>query len=716
MEIPCTSILRILPARESKVEVKVENSSLIIKSQNEFKNYKFGKIFNKSQPNSAIWDYLTRGSGGMVNHFLAGNNTCLITYGEVNSGKSYSIFGQEENSDFFTTLLEELFKNYSGKLGLSIWEILYSAEDRSERIIDLLKISDLRAFPHTLIQDFISVEVSSISEAGCVFDCAKELSANFKERSEGGFRYLNNRSHFFVRIVLEQFSLCIVDLAGSLPGILAPEIRVKLGCDEQLNVTRIGLNQFRSIVWEMSKNPGISVDLLTASRKSKLSLVLAPLLTMGRNYFFGAVKEDSVFEDICKNLDVLFRAQNIVVRSNHYEEPFKLVPFNVFVQRNKVAKYWEGDFSTGKSMKKEPETKQSLKDQISQMIHDLDSSPAKSLSLPQESVVIKQLSIDNSKVESSALKMQIFQQEMEEIRVANEVEIENLKLENSALKQKIRVLQEGSSFLGIFDLYEQEIGKLEKVVRVLREDQVNALSNFENSVEVIGNFESEVEVLQRKYKKCLKEAAVYSRGLEIKLLENEKELDKIKKNERKWLLTRRCFENMTRKTVAQESLIGKQTRFLQMNESAFQEIIQELEKLEKENEVLKSEKSDLLSTTAQLQEELKIMKEIAATSGMPEETLNRIHKNLKAPCSTQGDFLLNLLKRLQQDLATKSHQNFIDNIIHEVQNLISSLSSSQTREKNLFEVLLSIQNSMNSGSLCQDTNRTLRKTLLAQLT
>ena len=716
MEISSTSILRILPARESKVDIRTEGTSLTIRSQNESKSYKFGKVFNKGQESLGIWEYLTRGSGGMVHHFLAGNNTCLITYGEVNSGKSYSIFGQEGNSDFFKTLLEELFKNYSGKLGLSVWEILYSAEDRSERIIDLLRISDLRPLPHSLINDFISVEVSSISEAECVFDCAKELSANFKERSEGGFRCLNNRAHFFVRVVLEQFSLCIVDLAGSLPGSLAPEIRVKLGCDEQLNVTRIGLNQFRSIIWEMSKSPGISVDVLTASRKSKLSLVLAPLLTMGKNFFFGAVKEDSVFEDICKNLDVVFRAQNIVVRPSHYEEPFKLVPFNVFVQRNKVAKYWEGDFGTRKSVSKEPESKQSLKDQISQMINDLDFSPVKSLSLPQESVIVKQQSVDYSKLDSSVLKVQIFQQEMEEIRVANEVEIENLKLENSALRQKIRVLQEGSSFLGIFDLYEQEIGKMEKVIRVLREDQVNALSNFESSVEISGNFDGEMEALQRKYKKCLKEAAGYGRGLEIKLLENEKELGKIKKNERKWLLTRRCFENMTRKTVAQESLIGKQTRFLQVNDSTFQEMIQELEKLEKENEVLKSEQSDLLSTTAHLQEELKIMKEIAATSGMPEETLNRIHKNLKTPSLTQGDFLVNLIKRLQQDLPTKKHQNFIDNILHEVENLIASLSSSQTREKNLFEVLLAIQNSTSSGSLCQDTNRTLRKTLLAQLT
>lgn len=717
MEIPSTALIRILPAREAKVDLRSENGNLCVKSFNEAKNYKFSKVFNKSQGNSAIWEYLTRGNAGLIHNFLAGNNVCLVTYGEVNSGKSYSLLGQENDSDLFTIVIEELFKSYSGTLGLSVWEIIYSPDDRSERIVDLLKFSDNRPLPHTLTKDFINVEISSLKEAEYVFDCAKELSANFKEKSEGGFRFLNNRSHFFIRIVLEKFSLCIVDLAGSLPGNLSPEIRVKLGCDEQLNVTKIGLNQYRSIIWEMSKNPGISAEVLTASRKSKLSLVLAPLLTMGKNYFFGTIKEDSTFEDICKNLDVLYRGQNIIVRPYHYEESFKLVPFHVFVQRNKVSRYWELDHSSIKSEKfKEPETKQSLKDQISQMIQDLDFSPVKSVNVPQDTVIIKQYSVDSSKADTSLLKLQVFQQEMEEIRVASEVEIENLRLENCALKQKIRVLQEGSSFLGIFDLYEAEIGKLEKVIRDLRDAQVNALNNFEDSVEIGLTSESDVEILQRKYKKALKEAAGYSRSLELNLMENEKEISRVKKGERKWLLTRRCFENMTRKTVAQESLIGKQSRFLQMNDSTFQEMIQEIEKLEKENEILKSEKSDLLSTTSHLEEELKIMKEIAATSGMPEETLNRIHKNLKSPNTTQGDFLINLIKRLQQELPTKKLQNFVDNILHELENILSSLSASQIREKNLFEVLLAVQSSLNSGSVCQETNRTLRKTLLAQLT
>lgn len=713
MEIKSTAILRVLPAREAKVEIRTNEGDLNIKTLTESRTYKFQKIINKSQANRVLWDYLTRGVGSLVSSFLSGTNTVLVSYGEVNSGKSYSIFGSEEGTDLFSSLLTEIFKSYSSPIGLSVWEIVYSSEDRSERVVDLLKISETRPMSSSLLSDFVSIEVSEPNQGLHVLECAKELSSNFKARSDGGFRCLNNRAHFFVRLVLEKFSLCVVDLAGSLPGVLSPEIRVKLGCDEQLNVTRIGLNQYRSIMWEMAKNPGISSDVLTASRKSKLSLILSPILTMGKNFFLTAVKEDSEFEDICKNLDVLYRASNIVTRPAHYPHRFKLVPFLNFVNRAKVPRYWD---SGKEESREEPvESKQSLKDQISQMIMDLDNSPAKNSYAPQDTVIIKQVSVDNSKLDTSLLRMQIFQQEIEELRVSNEVEIENLKLENCNLKQKIRILQENSEFLQIFDMYELEIAKLEKVIKSLRDEQVNALAVFENSVEIIEKTEGEIETLQRKYKLALKDSVKYSKSLETSLLNHEKDLNLIKKNERKWLLSRRCFENMSKKTVVQESIIGKQTKFLQLNESTFQEMIQELEKLQKEVSIIKSENSALSSTNKTLEEELKIMKEIAATSGMPEETLKRIHKNLSTPDKVQVDFVINLLKRFQLELKNKKQESFLDNIIHEVSALSTALVESKTREKNLFEVLMSVHSSLDSGDMAKETNRELRKALLAQL-
>ena len=714
MEIKSTAILRVLPAREAKVEIRTTDGDLNIKTLHESKTYKFQKIINKSQASRALWDYLARGGSSLVSSFLSGTNTCLVSYGEVNSGKSYSLFGSEEGTDLFSSLLTEIFKSCSSSLGLSVWEIVYSSEDRSERVVDLLKVSETRPLASGQLSDFVSISISDKGQGLHVLECAKELSSNFKARSDGGFRCLNNRAHFFVRLVLEQFSLCLVDLAGSLPTVLSPEIRVKLGCDEQLNVTRIGLNQYRSIMWEMAKNPGVSPDVLTASRKSKLSLILSPILTMGKNFFFTAVKEDSDFEDICKNLDVLYRASNVLTRPAHHPQRFRLVPFGHFVHRAKVPRYWEGGASEGQGPEA-PEGKQALKDQISQMIMDLDNSPARTSYAPQDTVVIKQVSGDNSKLDTSLLKMQIFQQEIEELRVANEVEIENLKLVNCNLRQKLKILQENSDFLQIFEMYEQEIGKLEKVIKSLRDEQVGALALFESSVEVVEKTEGEIETLQRKYKIAIKEAAKYSKSLESSLLNHEKDLNLVKKNERKWLLSRRCFENMSKKTVAQETIIGKQSRFLQLNDSTFQEMMQELEKLQKEVSALKSDNSALSSAHKTLEEELKIMKEIAATSGMPEETLKRIHKNLSAPDKVQVDFVINLLRRFQLELKNKKQESFLDNIIHEVSALSTALVESKTREKNLFEVLMSVHTSLDSGEVAKETNRELRKALLAQL-
>jgi hypothetical protein len=708
MEIKSSALLRILPAREAKVELKSTDTDLNVKTLTECKSYKFQKIFNKSSANKALWDYLTRGSSSLVSSFLSGTNTCLVTYGEVNSGKTYSLFSSEDGLDLFSCLFEEIFQNFSGNLGLSVWEIVYSSEDRSERVLDLLKVSESRP-TSILSQDFVSIEISDKQQGLYLLECAKELSSNFKAKSDGKFRCLNNRSHLFIRLVLEKFSLCVVDLAGSLPATLSPEVRVKLGCDEQLNVTRIGLNQYRSIMWEMAKQPGISSDVLTASRKSKLSLVLCPLLTMGKNFFLTAVKEDSEFEDVCKNLDVLSRASCIVTRSNHYQDGFRLVSFQKFLQRSKVPRYWESAQDCGRSDVRN--TKQSIKDQISQMICDLDNSPVKTSYAPQDTVIIKQTSLDNSKIDTSVLKMQIFQQELEELRLSNELEIENMKLENQSLKQKIRTLQETSEFQNIFEIYENEISKLEKVIKTLRQEQINALTDFENSVEVLEKPENDLETLQRKYKIAIKEASRYSKSLEASLLTHEKDLSTIKKNERKWLLSRRCFENMTRKTLVQESLIGKQTKSLQMNESTFQEMIEELESLQKETTSLKSLTSSLQSSNTLLQEELKIMKEIASTSGMPEETLKRLQKNLQNPEKIESDFIINLLRRFQLDLNNKKQESFLDNVIHEVQTLAEALRQSRTREKNLLEVL----NAMQSSNETQETNKELRKALLAQL-
>ena len=378
METKSTGILRILPSREIRTNIKIEENEIFVQST-ESKKYKFDKIFGKNAENSDVWESLCRGKYSLTEFLSSGISCAVITYGEVNSGKTFSLFGKENSLDLFSIVFSNLFLQYEKGLGLSIWEIVDVGNERNEQVIDLLKISDFKPLPHLFTQDFITVQVENVKEAEYVFECAKELSSNWKSKSEGGFRSINNRSHLFIRITIEKNHLYLIDLAGSLPSILSPEIRVKLGSDEQLNYTRTGLNQYRSIVWEMSKNSNITVETLLANRKSKLASIIAPIIASGKNYFFTPIKEDSSIEDIIKNLEVLNRSQNIRVFPKTLNIETTVIPLSVFLQRHKVAKYWEfkyPDCEEKEIVEDRADNKQfsriSLKEQISQMIQELE--------------------------------------------------------------------------------------------------------------------------------------------------------------------------------------------------------------------------------------------------------------------------------------------------------------------------------------------------------
>jgi hypothetical protein len=97
------------------------------------------------------------------------------------------------------------------------------------------------------------------------------------------------------------------------------DIRNKLGSEEQLNFTRIGLNQLRSILWELARlnsatNESIDLSTILATRKSKLASVLGPIIASNsRTYLLGVLREDAAFSDTCRTLELIQRAQSITV-------------------------------------------------------------------------------------------------------------------------------------------------------------------------------------------------------------------------------------------------------------------------------------------------------------------------------------------------------------------------------------------------------------------
>ena len=268
--------------------------------------------------------------------FWEGFNVSLITYGEVNSGKTFSLFGKESYDEkcLFEQVSEVLFdliqansEGNSGKyvLGLSLFEILYTQEDRCETVKDLLRISDLKPLSLSSPLDLVTVKITTVEEAIFTFNSARSLSQNWKETSDGDFIAINNRAHFFIRFSLysEEDSRLrhfhIIDLAGSPPANMPQEIRSKLGSEEQLNFTRIGLNQLRSILWELARlnsgtNESIDLSTILATRKSKLASVVGSIIASNnRTYLLGVLREDAAFSDNCRTLELIQRAQSIKV-------------------------------------------------------------------------------------------------------------------------------------------------------------------------------------------------------------------------------------------------------------------------------------------------------------------------------------------------------------------------------------------------------------------
>lgn len=300
--------------------------------------FSIDRVFDNSCDNVMIRNEILNldDKNSMLCWFWEGFNVSLITYGEVNSGKTFSLFGKESSEEkcMFEQVSEVLFdliqansEGDSGKyvLGLSVYEIVYTQEDRCETVKDLLRISDLKPLSLSSSLDLVTVKINTIEEAMFTYNSARTLSQNWKKTSEGDFISINNRAHFFIRFSLysKQDSRIryfhIIDLSGSPPANLPQEIRSKLGSEEQLNFTRIGLNQLRSILWELARlnsatNESIDLSTILATRKSKLATVLGPIIASNsKTYFLGVIREDAAFSDNCRTLEVIKRAQSIKV-------------------------------------------------------------------------------------------------------------------------------------------------------------------------------------------------------------------------------------------------------------------------------------------------------------------------------------------------------------------------------------------------------------------
>ena len=185
----------------------------------------------------------------------------------------------------------------------------------------------------------------------------------------------------------------------------------------------------------------------------------------------------------------------------------------------------------------------SLKEQISQMIQELEE-PAKKepkelffepspIEVPEkEKVFYKEKDSYFDSFENRENDPYV-ETEIQEQKTLHELEIENLKLENCALRQKLRTIQENSAFIGIFNIYEDEIRKLEQQMKTLREEFIQNINIIERTIEISNSTDDEIGILNQKHKQSLKSLSNHIKTLESRITEKEKESSELKKNERK---------------------------------------------------------------------------------------------------------------------------------------------------------------------------------------
>lgn len=406
---------------EDSLVISTDSHNVILSNPttNELSSFTPDVLFNEHCPSEAAVQTLfdINSPGSAMNCFFNGLNATVVSYGEVDSGKTSCLFGKTNEGpscfEYCASQLTSRVARYPGQymIGVSFWELAYDPELRSEVATDLLR---------TAPGEFTNVSVNSESQASFLFDSARSQSQNFQYLRDGSFAVLNNRSHFFVRFTLRDrisgvvSKLHIIDLAGTPPSGLTQDLRMKLGNEEQLNCTRVGLSQFRGLVLDFSGTP------VAGNKQSRLVQILRPLMTENaKTFLLITLRSDSPYSEAVKALNFAAKAQQISVPwTKNISAEASFTHFNEFQGENRFS--------------------QSAK-----------------VTSPEE---------NNSREYNDLLYTLQGKNSIHE----NDIQTHDIQLENTQLRQKLRMFRENPSTATVLSTYESEISQLERRILSLR--------------------------------------------------------------------------------------------------------------------------------------------------------------------------------------------------------------------------------------------------------
>lgn len=592
------AVIRVTPKQRqqktdytSKVQADLENHTIVLTQtldstgQMKVNKYELPSIFSEDCGNNAVRKRLfqLKNTKSALNWALCGFNSAVLSYGEVNSGKTSTLFqaNEIEENSFIYCMRQLLTRNNEEPgqyiFGVSIWELVYLQEERAETSVDLLKKAE------KLNKEPITVNVNNLEQAESLFNFSKKNSRNYQEKLGGKFKTLNNRGHFFIRISIYNIHshslshLYIIDLAGFAPMNLTREIRNRLGTDQQLNYIRIGINQFRGIVWEINKQTHSSY---MSTKRSKLAQTIGPLIGGNcKTYILCTLRADSSYSEASKLLDFIKSSQEICVPctkiSNIPQDALGFLTFSEVehlyfpLEVKKKKEILRGKQVTVQSRKSLP-----LPDETNLW------TPAKEHSDGSLNSKTARIKLEISQIFESLEDSPPFHRQIPEQIISLDEDYKNTNLQH------------------IFSSYESEISQLENKISALREE----MSNKDLELHISDTREHSLTYNKVKVTINRLKDSVQKLTNEVRL--KEKENSDLKKHQMEWNVGKTALEMMQARNSSLKATLDEQVTTSKANEEILNETRNENKRLHRDNERLRLELQTLMEENILLVQKL----------------------------------------------------------------------------------------------------------------
>ena len=216
-------VLRFRPLHETEISTGLEiiDRSVIISDKNTTHEFTFDYVFTEKSRQDTVYDQVARSA---VESVCSGYNSTIFAYGCSGTGKTYTMFGEENDLGIIPRACESIFRNMNKEL--LTWSIKFSfIEIYNENIRDLLnhRNSDLaiRKCEKGIYIQGLTEKLVYTPE-----DILYSISEGSKQRSVSSTQVnsVSSRSHALLTITITQTGideseimskLNLVDLAGS---------------------------------------------------------------------------------------------------------------------------------------------------------------------------------------------------------------------------------------------------------------------------------------------------------------------------------------------------------------------------------------------------------------------------------------------------------------------------------------------------------------------